>query len=172
MAYLKLKQPDRAKQMLDLAKKHAPGNVEIFQAAANYYREEHDYKAAIATLKSAPHMTPAVLADLGYTYELDGDKQQAAQAYTRAANEKPKEIGYQLSAAQAQLRLGNNEQARKYLNRAAAIDANQYRLHAIRAAAGEGGEPSGRRYRRVQAAIARCPQVAFPRDSSIPFSCG
>ena len=54
VAYLKLKQPERAKQMLDLAKKHAPGNVEIFQAAANYYREEHDYKAAIATLKSAP----------------------------------------------------------------------------------------------------------------------
>ena len=53
----------RAKQMLDLAKKHAPGNVEIFQAAANYYREEHDYKSAIATLKSAPRMTPPVLAD-------------------------------------------------------------------------------------------------------------
>ena len=34
VAYLKLKQPDRARQMLDQAKKHAPGNVEIFQAAA------------------------------------------------------------------------------------------------------------------------------------------
>ena len=90
MAYLKLKQPDRAKQMLDQAKKHAPGNVEIFQAAANYYREEHDYKSAIATLKSAPKMTPAVLADLGYTYELEGDKQQAADAYTRAAKAKPR----------------------------------------------------------------------------------
>src|SRR5580658_1844704 len=95
VAYLKLKQPDKAKQMLDLAKKHSPGNVEIFQAAANYYREEHDYKAAIATLKSAPKMTPAVLADLGYTYELDGDKEAAAQSYVRAANEKPREIGYQ-----------------------------------------------------------------------------
>ncbi len=31
-------------------------------------------------------MTPSVLADLGYTYELDGDKEQAAQAYARAAN--------------------------------------------------------------------------------------
>ena len=55
-------------------------------------------------------MTPSVLADLGYTYELDGDKQQAAEAYTRAANEQPKEIGYQLSAAQAHLRLGNMDQ--------------------------------------------------------------
>ena len=133
MAYLKLKQPDRAKQMLDQAKKRSPGNVEIFQAAANYYREEHDYKSAITTLMSAPHMTPSVLADLGYTYELEGDKQRAAEAYTRAANEKPKELGYQLSAAQAQLRVGDLEQARKYLNRAAAIDANHYRLHAIRA---------------------------------------
>ncbi|MGB8885444.1 MAG: tetratricopeptide repeat protein [Candidatus Korobacteraceae bacterium] len=133
MAYLKLKQPDRAKQMLDQAKKHAPGNVEIFQAAANYYREEHDYKAAITTLMSAPHMTPSVLADLGYTYELDGDKLRAAEAYTRAANEKPKEIGYQLSAAQAQLQIGDFDKARKYLNRAAALDSNHYRLHAIRA---------------------------------------
>ncbi len=57
-------------------------------------------------------MTPSVLADLGYTYELDGDKQEAADAYTRAANAKPKEIGYQLSAAQAQLRVGNLEKAR------------------------------------------------------------
>ncbi len=119
--------------MLDLAKKHAPGNVEIFQAAATYYREEHDYKSAIATLKSAPRMSPPVLADLGYTYELDGDKQKAAEAYTRAANAKPKEIGYQLSAAQAQLRLGNLEETRTYLNRAAAIDPGYYRLHAIRA---------------------------------------
>ena len=133
MAYLKLKQPDRAKQMLDQAKKRSPGNVEIFQAAANYYREEHDYKAAITTLMSAPHMTPAVLADLGYTYELEGDKQRSAEAYTRAAHEKPKELGYQLSAAQAQLRVGDLEQTRKYLNRAAAIDPNHYRLHAIRA---------------------------------------
>ena len=134
VAYLKLKEPGRAKQMLDLAKKHAPGNVEIFQAAATYYREEHDYKSAIATLKSAPRMTPPVLADLGYTYELDGEKQKAADAYTRAANAKPKEIGYQLSAAQAQLRLGNLEETRTYLNRAAAIDPGYYRLHAIRAA--------------------------------------
>ena len=84
MAYLKLKQPEQAKQMLDLAKKHAPGNVEIFQAAATYYREEHDYKAAIDMLKSAPKMTPSVLGDLGYSYELEGDKQEAADAYAQA----------------------------------------------------------------------------------------
>ncbi len=79
MGYLKLKQPDKAKQMLELARKHAPGNVEIYQAAATFYREQHDYKAAIDMLKRAPRMTPSVLGDLGYSYELAGDKQAAAE---------------------------------------------------------------------------------------------
>ncbi len=162
MAYLKLKQPDRAKQMLDMAKKRSPGNVEIFQAVSNYYREEHDYKAAIATLKSSPHMTPSVLADLGYTYELDGDKEQAAQAYVRAANEKPKEIGYQLSAAQAELRLGDTEKSREYLNRAATIDANHYRLHAIRALLAKEEHREADAITEYKAAIAAIPAGGVP----------
>ena len=169
VAYLKLKQPDRAKQMLDLAKKHSPGNVEIFQAAANYYREEHDYKAAIATLKSAPKMTPAVLADLGYTYELEGDKQQAAEAYTRAANEKPKEIGYQLSAAQAQLRVGNMDKAHQYVNRAAAIDANHYRLHAIRALLAKEENRQADAIAEYKAAIAAMPAGGVPEGQLYPI---
>ena len=36
--------------MIDLARKHAPGNVEIYQAAATFYREQHDYKAAIEAI--------------------------------------------------------------------------------------------------------------------------
>ena len=169
VAYLKLKQPDRAKEMLDQAKKHAPGNVEIFQAAANYYREEHDYKSAITTLMSAPHMTPAVLADLGYTYELDGDKEKAAEAYTRAANESPKEIGYQLSAAQAQLRVGNLDQARTYLNRAAAIDPNHYRLHAIRAALAKEENRQTDAIAEYQAAIAALPAGGVPEGQLYPI---
>ena len=169
VAYLKLKQPDRAKQMLDLAKKHAPGNVEIFQAAANYYREEHDYKSAIATLKSAPRQTPEVLADLGYTYELDGDKEQAAASYTRAANEKPKEIGYQLSAAQSQLRVGNIEQAQEYLNRAAAIDPNHYRLHAIRALLAKEENRQADAINEYKAAIAALPAGGVPEGQLYPI---
>ncbi len=168
VAYLKLKQPDRAKQMLDLAKKHSPGNVEIFQAAANYYREEHDYKAAIATLKSAPHMTAPLLADLGYTYELDGDKEQAAAAYVRAANEKPKEIGYQLSAAQAELRLGNTDKTRTYINRAAAIDANHYRLHAIKALLAKEENRQTDAIAEYNAAIAALPAGGVPEGQLYP----
>ncbi|HSY10671.1 MAG TPA: tetratricopeptide repeat protein [Verrucomicrobiae bacterium] len=169
VAYLKLKQPDKAKQMLDLAKKHSPGNVEIFQAAANYYREEHDYKAAIATLKSAPKMTPAVLADLGYTYELDGDKEAAAQSYVRAANEKPREIGYQLSAAQAELRLGDTEKTREYLSRASAIDANHYRLHAIKALLAKEENRQADAIAEYKAAIAALPAGGVPEGQLYPI---
>lgn len=169
VAYLKLKQPDRAKQMLDMAKKHSPNNVEIFQAAANYYREEHDYKAAIMTLKSAPHLTPSVLADLGYTYELDGDKEQAAEAYTRAANEQPKEIGYQLSAAQAQLRIGNMDKAHEYLNRAATLDANHYRLHAIRALLAKEENRQADAITEYKAALAAMPAGGVPEGQLYPI---
>ena len=169
VAYLKLHQPDRAKQMLDMAKKHSPNNVEIFQAAANYYREEHDYKAAILTLKSAPHLTPSVLADLGYTYELEGDKQEAAESYTRAANEKPKEIGYQLSAAQAQLRVGNLDKAHQYLSRAATIDANHYRLHAIRALLAKEENRQADAIAEYKAAIAAMPPGGVPEGQLYPI---
>ena len=169
VAYLKLKQPDRAKQMLDMAKKHAPGNVEIFQAAANYYREEHDYKAAITTLKSAPRMTASILADLGYTYELAGDQQQSAEAYRRAANEKPKEIGYQLSAAQAQLRLGDLDKAKHYLDRAAAIDPNHYRLHAIRALLAKEENRPADAINEYNAAIRAMPAEGVPEGQLYPI---
>ena len=169
VAYLKLKEPDRAKQMLDLAKKHAPGNSEIFQAVATYYREEHDYKSAIATLKSAPRQSPEVLADLGYTYELDGNKEQSAAAYTRAANERPKEIGYQLSAAQAELRLGNFEKTREYLGRAAAINANHYRLHAIRALLAKEQNRNADAISEYNAAIAAMPAGGVPEGELYPI---
>ena len=134
LAYMRLKQPAKAKALLDQAKRRDPRNVEIFRAVANYDREVHDYPAAIATLKSAPRQTPEVLSDLGYTYELSGDLKQAAADYVRAANAEPKNIRMQLSAAQSQVRLADIGKANSFLARAEAIDANHYRLHAIRAA--------------------------------------
>ncbi len=132
MAYLRMKQPQRAKALLDRAKARNPKNVDIFRAVATYYRETHDYKQAIATLKSSPRMTPEVLADLAFSYELAGDAKQAAAAYVKAANADPKKIGLQLSAAQALVRTGDVEKGKTFLARAEAIDPNHYRLHAIR----------------------------------------
>jgi tetratricopeptide (TPR) repeat protein len=133
VAYMKLKQPDKAKQLLDTAKRRSPNDVDIFRAVANYYREVNDYPNAIATLRHAPKMTPEVLADLAYSYELNGDKKESADAYSKAANAEPKQITLQVSAAQAQLRAGDLDKTRQYVARAEAIDANYYRLHAIKA---------------------------------------
>jgi tetratricopeptide (TPR) repeat protein len=133
VGYMKLKQPEQAKQLLDRAKRRSPNNVDVFRAVANYYRETHDYKNAIATLRQSPKMTPDVLADLAYSYELNGDLKPAAETYAKAADAQPKQITLQLSAAQAQLRAGDVDQTRRYIARAAAIDPNHYRLHAIQA---------------------------------------
>jgi tetratricopeptide (TPR) repeat protein len=132
-AYLKLKDPERARQMLDAARRRDPRNPDVFRAVANFQRSEHDYKPAIATLSSSPTKNADLLGDLAYTYELDGDKQNAADTYARAAKLAPQQIGIQLSAANAQLRLGALDATRSYLAIAEKLDANHYRVHALRA---------------------------------------
>lgn len=133
LAYMRLKQPEKAKGLLEQAKRRDPRNVEIFRAVANYFRETRDYASAITTLKNAPRKTPDVLADLGFTYELAGEMKQAAATYAQAANAEPKNIHLQLSAAQADVTLGDVNKANSFLQRAESLDANHYRLHAIRA---------------------------------------
>ena len=67
ITYMKEKQTDKAKQLLDKAMKRSPKNTEIFRAVAQYYREAHDYKSAIAILQKAPVKNADVLSELGYT---------------------------------------------------------------------------------------------------------
>ncbi len=130
--YMKQKQTDKAKALLDRAMKRDPKNVDVFRAVAGYYREAHDYKNAIATLNRAPRKTADVMSELGYTYSLAGMKKEAAAAYEKAAGMAPKNINVQLSAAQSQLRITNLDKTRTYLARAEQLDPNFYRLHAIR----------------------------------------
>jgi tetratricopeptide (TPR) repeat protein len=119
MAYLKMKQPERAKQLLDQAKARDPKNTDIFRAVANFYRENRQYKEAIATLKGAPRMKPEVLADLAYTYEMAGELKNAAVTYARVADQDPKHIQFQLSAAAAYQRLNDIQGTKKYMASAA-----------------------------------------------------
>lgn len=169
VAYLKMKQPAKAKQLLDLAKRRDPKNPAIFRAVANYYREEHDYKNAIAILKSAPNPSPEILADLGYTYGLNGDKKESADAYIRAANAEPKQIGYQLSASQALMTQGQMDKSRQFITRAEAIDANNYRLHAIKAGLAKIENRPQDAIREYTEAIARLPQGGVPEGDLYPI---
>jgi len=169
VAYLKSKQPDRAKQMLDRARSHDPKNPSVFRAVANFYRDQHDYKGAIAALRSASGQNTEVLADLGYTYELAGDQKQAAETYSKAANIAPHQIGLQLSAAQAELRLGELDRARSFLARAAQIDPNHYRLHALKAQLARAENRNAEAIREYQAAISNLPNAAVPEGQLYPI---
>ena len=169
IAYMKLKQPEKAKRLLEQAKQRAPRNPEIFRAVANYYRETHDYKSAIETLKSIPRQSPESLGDLGYTYELAGDKKNAASTYARAANAAPKVIGYQLSAGQAAINAGDLDSGRQFLAKAQALDANNYRLHAIRAMLAKLESRPMDAIKEYQAAIANLPQGGVPEGQLYPI---
>lgn len=132
IAYMKGKQQEKAKQLLDRAIKRNPGNTDIFRAVAQFYRESRDYPAAIAILQRVPAKNADVLSELGYTYELAGMKKESADTYEKAAAAAPQAATIQLAAAQAQLRVGNLDKTRTFLARAGQIAPDHYRLHATR----------------------------------------
>jgi len=132
ISYERLKKPDLATKYLEAARKRAPDNPEVQRTMAGYYRQEGKYGEAISALKSIKHPRPDVIAELAYTYQLDGKLEESAHTYAQAANASPKDMNLQLSAAQAQIAAGSTPQADTFLTRAAAIDANNYRLHAIK----------------------------------------
>jgi tetratricopeptide (TPR) repeat protein len=157
-AYMRTKQPDLAKAMLDRAKRTAPRNPDVFRAIAGYYREQRDYKNAIATLKQVPNKTPDLLAELGYTYALAGMKNESAEAYVKAADAAPANIAMQLGAASALVSTSNISEAQKYLQRSESIDAKNYRLHAIRADIARIEHRTGEAITEYNAALANLPE--------------
>ncbi len=158
ITYMKEKQPEKAKQLLDKAMKRSPRNTEIFRAVAQYYRESHDYKSAIAILQKAPVKNADVMSELGYTYELAGMKKESADTYEKAAGMAPKSVNVQLAAAQAQLRAGNLDKTRTFLARGEQLDANYYRLHAIRGDLAKIERRDGDAVREYLAALAAMPE--------------
>ncbi len=126
------KKLDLANQYLESAKKHAPGNPEVERSMAGYFREVGKYPEAIAALKSIRNPKPDVTAELAYTYQLDGKLKESADLYAQAADKLPRDLGLQLSAAQAEVGANSLERAQSYLKRAELIDSNSYRMHAIR----------------------------------------
>lgn len=132
ISYQQLHRLDQADRYLELAKHRDPNNPDVERSLANYYRQVGKYGDAVTALKAIHNPHPDVVAELGYTYQLDGKPDDSAQAYARAANAAPKDMEFQLSAAQAQVAAGTLDQANPFLQRAAGLDAENYRLHAIR----------------------------------------
>lgn len=132
LAHQRLKQFDAAHRYLELAKRRSPNNPEVLRSLAAFYRETGNYSAAISSLRGIRNGGPDIKAELAYTYQLAGKPDDAARLYEQAANAAPKDLNLQLSAAQSQLSIGGVETAKEFLDRAAGLDANHYRLHAVR----------------------------------------
>ena len=131
LSFQHLKKFDQANHYLDLAKQRDPNNPEVQRSLAGYYRETGNYPAAISALKSIHNPKPDVKAELAYTYQLDGNQDEAATLYAQAANAAPGDLALQLSAAQAQVTAGSIDHAKPFIDRAKSIDPEHYRLHAV-----------------------------------------
>ena len=158
IAYKHQGQPDLASRFLELAKRHAPDNPDVQRSLAGYYRETGNYPAAFAALNSLHSSKPDVVAELAYTYQLDGKQDEAAKLYAQAANAVPRDLGMQLSAAQAEVAVGSVEGAQPFLLRAAALDAEHYRLHSARGEIARLQEHNEEAVREYNAALAHLPQ--------------
>jgi tetratricopeptide (TPR) repeat protein len=154
------KKLDLANKYLEAAKKRAPDNPEVQRSLANYYREVGKYPQAIAALRAIRNPKPDVTAELAYTYQLDGKLKESAQVYSRAANEEPKDLSLQLSAAQAQVAAGSIEDASPFLKRADGISPGYYRLHAIRGEIARAQDHIADAIREYNSAISALPSEA------------
>jgi tetratricopeptide (TPR) repeat protein len=133
LSYQQLKQMDQASRYLDMAKHRAPDNPDVQRSLAGYYREVGKYTEAIAALQSIRNPKPDIIAEMAYTYQLDGKLDNSAEFYAKAADAAPKDLNLQLSAAEAEVSAGSIGDANLFLGRAAALNTDNYRLHAIRA---------------------------------------
>jgi tetratricopeptide (TPR) repeat protein len=157
LAYEHLGKNDEASHYLQLARGRAPNNPDVERSLAAFYRGTNDFGKAIEELRAIKNPKPDVVAELAYTYGLDGKLDDAARLYMQAADALPHDLGLQLSAAQSQVGIGSLDHANNFLERAAKIDADNYRLHAIRAEIAQMQERDGDAAREYTAAIAHLP---------------
>ena len=157
VAYQHMKQLDLASRYLELAKSRAPNNPDVARSLAAFYRETGDYPKAIDALTAIRNPKPDVVAELAYTDGLAGRLEDSARLYVEAANALPRDLSLQLSAAQAQIGVGASEKAGAFLQRAAKIDPNYYRLHAIRGEIAQLQDLDSEAAKEYSAAIANLP---------------
>ncbi len=132
ITYQRLGQLDQANRYLSLARHRSPDNPEVQRSLAGFYLETGNYAEAINALSAIKNPRPDVLAELAFSYQLSGRLPEAAKFYAQAAKAMPKDLSLQISAAQAQVALGSFDEANRYLDRAARLDPESYRLHSVR----------------------------------------
>jgi tetratricopeptide (TPR) repeat protein len=157
ISYQQLKQDSLASQYLAMAERRAPDNVDVLRTTAGFYRDIGKYSDAIAALRSIHNPSPDVQAELAYTYQLDGKYADSARLYITAANDEPRNLTLQLSAAQAEVAVGSIPGATPFLDRVQTLSANDYRLHAIKGEIAKLQERDQDAVREYTAALATLP---------------
>lgn len=157
ICYGQLDQQSLASHYLDLAEHHAPNNLDVLRTTAEYDRQAGKYSEAIAALTAIRNPPPDVLAELAYTYQLDGKSDESARFYAQAANAKPRDIALQLSAARAEVASGDNSAAKPFIDRARVLNPNDYRLHAVLGEIAQVQERDRDAVREYSAAVAALP---------------
>jgi tetratricopeptide (TPR) repeat protein len=158
LCYQQTNQADQANHYIQMAEQRNPNDPDVQRTLAGQYREMSKYAEAIAALKSIRNPRPDVTAELAYTYQLDGDLSNSAKLYSQAASAAYGDIGLQLAAAQAQIAAGSIDGADSFLKRAADLDANSYRLHAIRGEIAQLQDQDANAIKEYSAAVAHLPQ--------------
>jgi tetratricopeptide (TPR) repeat protein len=165
VCYQHLKQMDMVSHYLELARGRSPNNPDVERSLAGFYRETGDYAKAIDALNAIRNPQPDVVAELAYTYGLGGKLENAARLYAKAANALPRDLGLQLSAAQAHVVMGSIDDANVFLQRASKLDPNYYRLHAIRAQIAQLQDREGEAAKEYTEAVANLP--ASPQEGPL-----
>ena len=129
----------------------------MLRAVSGFFRESGRFDEAISSLKEVSDKSAEYWGEFGYTYQLAGRKNEAAEAYVHAANQDRNEINYQLSAALALLNAGKLNEAKTFIQRGDGISPNHYRLHAIRGQLASVENRSDDAITEYQAAIANLP---------------
>ncbi len=174
-AYQRAGKDDQAKAWLERARQSAPTNPEVLRAVAAFYRDSGDYATALKILQKVPGNDPNTLAELAYSYQLAGQKRNAADTYLKAARAAPNQVEIQLNAAQALVGAGDFDQAGKLLDHAATLNPDHYRLHAIRGQMDALEHADDDAIREYEAALARLPSnvpegVLYPISLRVDLS--
>jgi len=168
-AYDRTGDGDSARKMLERAQRSAPSNPEVLRAVASYYRDSGHYDEAIKILEGLPSKDAGALAELGYSYMLAGNAHSAAVCYGDAASRAPKEIEIQLNAAQATINTGDFAAATTFLDHAKTLNADHYRVYALRGRLAVAEHRNVDAIREYEAALQHLPETV-PEGMLYPIS--
>jgi tetratricopeptide (TPR) repeat protein len=168
-AYDRTGDSDSARNMLERARRSAPTNPEVVRAVASFYRDTGHYDQAIHALEDLHSKDATAYAELGYTYALAGDAHAAAKNYGEAASRAPHDIEIQLNAAQASLNAGEFTKTTTYLDHAATLNAEHYRLFALKGRLDAARHRDADAIREYEAALQHLPD-GIPEGVLYPIS--